>query len=32
VVTDQAKRKWIKFIKDLFKSGDLKENENIFIS
>ena len=32
VVTDQAKRKWIKFIKDLFKNEEVKDNENVFIS
>lgn len=30
VVTDQAKRKWIKFVKDIAK--ELNENEKIFIS
>jgi len=32
VVTDNAKRKWIKFVKDIFKNWELKENESIFIS
>ncbi len=32
VVTDQAKRKWVKFVKDIFKNKELKENESIFIS
>jgi len=32
VVTDQAKRKWIKFIKDIFKNKEIKENENVYIS
>ena len=30
VVTDTAKRKWIKFIKDTFKT--LEENKKMFIS
>lgn len=32
VVTDQAKRKWIKFIKDIFKSEGLELWEKIYIS
>ncbi len=32
VVTDNAKRKWIKFVKDIFKKKEIKENESVFIS
>jgi len=32
VVTDNAKRKWIKFIKDIFKNKELKTDENVYIS
>ena len=32
VVTDNAKRKWIKFIKDIFKNEELKTDENVYIS
>ena len=32
VVTDNAKRKWIKFIKDLLVKGEINENEKVFIS
>ena len=32
VVTDNAKRKWIKFVKDIFKNDELKTNEKVFIS
>ena len=32
VVTDNAKRKWIKFIKDIFKKGELKTSENVYVS
>ncbi len=32
VVTDKAKRKWVKFIKDIFKNEELKNWEKVFIS
>lgn len=32
VVTDNAKRKWIKFVKDIFKNWELEEGQKIFIS
>ena len=32
VVTDNAKRKWIKFVKDIFKKDELNENHKVFIS
>ncbi len=32
VVTDKAKRKWVKFIKDIFKNEQLKNWQKIFIS
>ena len=32
VVTDKAKRKWIKFIKDICKTWDIEEKEKVYIS
>lgn len=32
VVTDNAKRKWIKFVKDIFKKEEIKAKEKVFIS
>ncbi len=32
VVTDQAKRKWIKFVKDIFKKQELNPREKVYIS
>lgn len=32
VVTDNAKRKWIKFVKDLFKKSEINDSEKVFIS
>jgi MiaB/RimO family radical SAM methylthiotransferase len=32
VVTDKAKRKWVKFVKDIFKNKELKKWQKVFIS